>query len=167
MKANQAGVGTPAAFIACLASALSMQSAQAATPGPGEGDAEDLEQLLRGAVLAAAAVHGDEGDVGPLGEQPLDQVGAGVERHRLVAESRQRVLDPRARAQRDAALQRLAALEDRDLHSPSAALAEGQDVTLAGSSESALEESDMDAGEFGRERRHVLRCVAAGQATVS
>ena len=77
---------------------------------PGEGDADDLQQLLRGAVLAAAPVQGDEGDVGLLGEQPLYQVAAGVERDDLVAEPRQRVLDPRARAQRDVPLQRLAAL---------------------------------------------------------
>ncbi len=85
-------------------------------PGPGVGDAEDLQQLLGGAVLTARAVHGDEGDVGPLGAQLLDQVGADVERQDLVAESPQRVLDPSAGAQRDAALERATALEDGDLH---------------------------------------------------
>ena len=101
-------------------------------PGPGEGDAEDLQQLLDGAVLAAAAVHGDEGDVGPLGDQPLDQVAAGVERHDLVAEPLERVLDPGAGAQRDAALQRPPALEDGDLHAAAlAGLAERKDVGLA------------------------------------
>ena len=43
-----------------------MQSTQAATPGPGVGDPEELEQRLDGAVLAAGAVEGDEGDVGRL-----------------------------------------------------------------------------------------------------
>ena len=34
LKATQSGVGIPAARRACLAATLSMQSAQAATPGP-------------------------------------------------------------------------------------------------------------------------------------
>ena len=67
--------------------------------GPGEGDAEDLQQLLHRSVLAAHAVHGDEGDVGALRHQALDQVGADVDRQHLVAEPLQRVLDPRARSQ--------------------------------------------------------------------
>ena len=84
--------------------------------GAGEGDAEDLQQLLGGAVLAAGAVHRDEGDVGALGLEPPHQVGADVDRQHLVAEPLERVLDPGAGAQRDAALERAAAFEDRDLH---------------------------------------------------
>ncbi len=41
---------------------------------------EDLEQLLDGAVLAAGAVQGDEGDLGALGLQRRDQLGADVDR---------------------------------------------------------------------------------------
>ena len=91
----------------------------------GEGDAEDLQQLLHGSVLAADAVHRDEGHVGPLGAQALDQVGADVDRQHLVAEPLQRVLDPRPGAQRDAALQRAAAFQHRDLHPASPALRNG------------------------------------------
>ena len=75
-----------------------MQRMQAAHPRARVGDAEDLEQLLRGAVLAARAVQGDEGDLGPLLLQPPHQVGAGVERHHLVAERLERVLDPAPRS---------------------------------------------------------------------
>ena len=82
-------------------------------------DADQLEQLLDRAVLAAAAVQGDERDVGPLGLQAVDEVGADVDRQHLVAEPRQRVLDARARAQRDRPLQRRAALQHRDLHEAS------------------------------------------------
>src|SRR6185295_10744110 len=88
----------------------------------GEGDAEDFEQLLGGAVLAAEAVHGDKGDVGPLVREPPDERGVGLERQHLVPEPLQRVLDPRPRAQRDASLQRPSPFEDGDLHSPSAFL---------------------------------------------
>ena len=77
---------------------------------------EDLEQLLDGAVLAARAVQGDEGDLGALGLQARDQIGADVDRQRLVAEREQRVLDPGAAAQRDLPLQPPAALEYRDPH---------------------------------------------------
>ncbi len=97
-----------------------MQRAQAATPGPGEGDAEDFEQLLSGSVLAARAVHGDEGDVGPLGAQALDQIAVGFQRQHLVAEPPEGVFDPGAGAQRDPALERATAFEHGDLHAPSA-----------------------------------------------
>ncbi len=61
-------------------------------------------------------MHGDEGDVGGLGAEPFHEVGADVDRDHLVAEPFQRVLDPGAGAQRDAALERAAALEHGDLH---------------------------------------------------
>ena len=48
--------------------------------------------------------------------QPVDEVGADVDRDHLVAEPVERVLHARARAQRDLPLERVAALEDRDLH---------------------------------------------------
>ena len=67
LKANQSGVGMPASRIACLASDLVHAARAGGGAGAGEGDAEDLEQLLGGAVLAADPVQGDEGDVGPLG----------------------------------------------------------------------------------------------------
>ncbi len=81
-----------------------MQRAQAATPGPVNGMSEDLQQLLRGAVLAARPMHRDEGDVGALGAQPLDQISADVDRQHLVPEPLKGVLDPGGGAQRDAAL---------------------------------------------------------------
>ena len=70
------------------------------------GDADELEQLLDGPVLAAAAVQRDERDVRALRLQAVDEVGADVDRQHVVAEPRQRVLDPGARAQRDRPLQR-------------------------------------------------------------
>ena len=57
----------------------------------------------------------DERDVGPLGLEPLDQVVPRVERDDVVALG-ERILDPRARAQRNLPLERPPALEDRDLH---------------------------------------------------
>jgi hypothetical protein len=84
--------------------------------GGGVGHADQLEQLLHGAVLAARAVQGDERDVGRHGAQAVDEVGADVHRDDLVAEARQRILHPGAGAQRDLALERAPALEHRDLH---------------------------------------------------
>ncbi len=78
------------------------------------GHAEDLQQLLHGAVLAVAAVEGHERDLGRLVAQPADQVEAHVDAHHLVAQPLERVLHARARAQRHLALERAAALEDRD-----------------------------------------------------
>ena len=109
----------PASRSACLATTLSMQRMQAPGPRGGVRDADQLEQLLDGPVLAAAAVQGDERDVRALGLQAVDEVGADVDRQHLVPEPRQRVLHPRAGAQRDRALQRGAALEHRDLHEAS------------------------------------------------
>ncbi len=83
------------------------------------GIADEFQQLLDGAVLAAAAVQRDEGDVRALGLQALHEVGADVDREHLVPEARQRVLDARPGAQRDRPLQRVAALQDRDLHEAS------------------------------------------------
>jgi hypothetical protein len=65
----------------------------------GVRDPEDLEQLLHRAVLAVAAVHGDERDVGRLRPQPGDEVAADVDGDDLVPEALQRVLDPCARPQ--------------------------------------------------------------------
>ncbi len=104
----------PASTSRCLVSTLSQLRTQASTPEPGVGDAEDLEQLLHRAVLAVAAVHRHEGGVRRGLAQPGDQVEPGVDRHDLVAEALERVLDPRAGAQRDLALERAAALEDGD-----------------------------------------------------
>ena len=88
---------------------------QADTPEPVYGMPSDLEQLLDGAVLAVAAVQGDERDVGRARRAAASTRScADVDRDDLVAEALQRVLDPRAGAQRDLALERAAALEDRD-----------------------------------------------------
>ena len=56
---------------------------------------------------------------GRSARQAVDEVGADVDRQHVVAEPRQRVLDARAGAQRDRALQRRPALEHRDLHEAS------------------------------------------------
>ena len=93
-----------------------MQRMQADGPDAVYGIAEQLEQLLDGAVLAAAAVQRHERHVRALVAEPVDEVRADVDRHHLVAEPLERVLDARARAQRDLPLERVAALEDRDLH---------------------------------------------------
>src|SRR5215210_607751 len=85
---------------------------------PGVGDVEDLEQLLGSAVLALRPVQRDERPVGSLLLQSPDEVGADVQREDVVAEPRQRVLHSGAAAQRDPALERAPALEDRDLHRP-------------------------------------------------
>ena len=74
-----------------------MQRMHADGPGGGVRDAEQLEQLLHRPVLAAAAVQRHEGDVGALGDEPVDEVGADVDRHHVVAEPLERVLDARAR----------------------------------------------------------------------
>ena len=96
-----------------------MQRMQRAGPRRGVGDADELEQLLDRAVLAAAAVQGDERDVGTLGLQAVDEVRADVDRQHVVPEPRERVLDPGAGAQRDGPLERRPALEHRDLHEAS------------------------------------------------
>ena len=58
----------------------------------------------------------DERHVGLHRPQAVHQIGTDVDRHHLVPEPVQRVLDPRARAQRYLALERAAALQHRDLH---------------------------------------------------
>ena len=65
---------------------------------PVYGMPEQLEQLLDRAVLAVAAVQRDERDVRRASPQPLDEVGADVDRDHLVAEALERVLDARARS---------------------------------------------------------------------
>jgi hypothetical protein len=80
----------------------------------GVRDPEQLEQLLDRAVLAVAAVQRDERDVGRGVAQRGDEVVPDVDRDDVVAQALERVLDPRARLQRDAALERPAALEDGD-----------------------------------------------------
>ena len=57
-----------------------------------------------------------EGHVGALRRQPVHEVRTDVDRHHVVAEPVERVLHARARAHRDLPLERVAALEDRDLH---------------------------------------------------
>jgi hypothetical protein len=84
--------------------------------GAGVGDVQDLEDLLDGAVLAADPVQGDEGDLRALGLQGRDQAGADIDREHVVTERSERVLDPRAAAQRHLALEPAPALEHRDLH---------------------------------------------------
>ena len=50
----------------------------------GVRNAEDLQQLLHRAVLAAAAVQGHEGGVGALVAKPADEVAAHVDAHHVV-----------------------------------------------------------------------------------
>jgi hypothetical protein len=66
-------------------------------------------------------VQRDERDLRAVLAQPLDEVGADVDRDDLVPEPLERVLDARARLQRDLALERAPALEDGDArHAPRA-----------------------------------------------
>ncbi len=88
----------------------------ARTPEPGVRDAEDLEQLLDGAVLAVAAVQGEKRDVGLVASQPRDQVRPDVDGQRLMAETLERLLDAAAGSKRHLPLERAAALEDGDPH---------------------------------------------------
>ena len=80
----------------------------------GVGEADEVEQLLDRAVLAAAAVQRHERDVRARLLEPVDEVRADVDHVHVVAEPLQRVLDLRARAEGDLALERAAALEQRD-----------------------------------------------------
>ena len=74
LKANQSGVGIPSGAHLVLGQDLVHAANAGGDAGAGVGEAEDLEQLLGRAVLAIGAVQGDEGDVGPLGGQPLHQI---------------------------------------------------------------------------------------------
>jgi hypothetical protein len=62
--------------------------------GAGVGDPQDLEKLLDRAVLAVAAVHRDEGQVGVGLAQAADQVMAGVDGHDLVPQPPEGVFHP-------------------------------------------------------------------------
>src|SRR5262249_40065716 len=82
--------------------------------GAGVGDAEDLEQLLDSAVLAAGAVQHDERGLRRLGAQPLHETGAHADRHPLTP---QRLGPPRppprrGRPNRPLPLQGATALEN-------------------------------------------------------
>ena len=83
--------------------------------GTGVGDLEELEQLLDHAVLAELAVQRDVDRVGPLGAQRVDELGDEVEREHAVAARLERRDDARAGLQRDLALERAPAHENRDL----------------------------------------------------
>ena len=113
-NAKNSGVGMRPPRTGAWPAPCRSSACRPARPSPVYGQPEDLEQLLHRAVLAVAAVQRDERDVGLRLAQPLDQVVADVDRDRLVAEPVERVLDARARAQRHLALERRAALEDRD-----------------------------------------------------
>ena len=112
---------------------LSLAITHAAGTGAGVRDAGQLEQLLHGAVLAVAAVDGDDRRVEPLVGQAPAEARVGVEHQRLVAEPPQRQLDARAAALRDGALQRAPAGQDGDAHQllPSPAERAGQAGALA------------------------------------
>ena len=102
---------------------------QALTPEPVYGMPEDLEQLLDGAVLAVAAVQGDEADVGRELAQARDEVVADVDgRAPSWPRRSQRVLDARAGPQRDLALQRAPALRTATRLMPAARRAQAQDA---------------------------------------
>ena len=88
----------------------------AATAGPGVGDPEDLEQLLRRYRPRRPAVQGYERDVGRGLLEAPHEVRADVERDHLVAQRRERVLDPGRGAQRHLSLQRAPTLQHGDPH---------------------------------------------------
>ena len=117
--------------------------------GAGVGEADELEQLLHGAVLAAAAVQRDERDVGARRLEPLDEVGADVDARHLVAEPLERVLHLGAGAQRDVALERAAALEHGD------------------PAHCARRRSGSTLGSAGSETGGAARRTGAGSAPVS
>ena len=71
----------------------------------GVGDADDLQQLLHGPVLAVAAVQRDERDIGRVRGQAVEQVRSDVDRDDPVAEALKRLLDARPRLERDLALE--------------------------------------------------------------
>ena len=123
-----------------------MQRMHAAGPGAGVGEADELEQLLHRAVLAAAAVERDERHVGLRRLELLDEVGPDVDRRHVVAQSLERVLDLGRRAQRDVALQRAPALEQRD-PAHCARLRSGR--TLGGSGEAGAGASRRGVGLAG------------------
>ncbi len=83
-------------------------------PRTGVAEAEGLEQLLHGAVLAVAAVQHHEHDIGRAITQPPDQIVADVDARRRMAEPRQGVLHARAGHERDLAFERPAAGEHGD-----------------------------------------------------
>src|SRR5690606_26324241 len=77
---------------------------------------QDLQELLHRAVLAALAVQGDEGRVGPLGAQAPDQVLVDVDGQHLVPQAPEGGLGVRPRPQAHLALEGPPALEDGDPH---------------------------------------------------
>jgi hypothetical protein len=77
-------------------------------------DAHHLEQLLHRAILAVAAVQGDERNLGLGCGESIDEVTPDIDSHHRVAQTLERVLDPRARAQGDLTLERSSALQYGD-----------------------------------------------------
>ena len=116
-----------------------MQRAQAATPGPVKGMPRISSSSCAVPSSPPGPCRATKATSGRSAAQPLDQV---ARRRRAAATSwpsrAERVLDPGAGAQRDAALQRAAALQHGDLHPPpSAGLAERQHVRRPRSGSSA------------------------------
>ena len=111
-SASQGGVCIPAPASSDLAVGLSKASRQAWAERAGVGDAHQVEHAAQRAVLAGAAVQGDEDRVRRLGDQPRQQLGIGVEQHRLDPDPAQGVGHPPAAAQRDVALHREPAGQD-------------------------------------------------------
>jgi hypothetical protein len=67
-------------------------------------DPHRVQQLLDRPILTVTTVERDESQLGPVRLETLDQIGADVDRHHLVAEPLERVLDACARLQRDLTL---------------------------------------------------------------
>ena len=83
--------------------------------GADEGDVQEFQEALDGAVLAMLAVQGDVGHVRPLAAQRGNQVGRGVKRHCLVAGLFQRRTHLLAAGQRKLSLERRAAISTATL----------------------------------------------------
>ena len=109
----------PASRSACLATTLSMQRMQAPGREAVYGTPTSSSSSWTVPSSPPRPCRATNATSGRSAVQAVDEVGADVDREHVVAEPRQRVLDPRAGAQRDGALQRGAALEDRDLHEAS------------------------------------------------
>ena len=114
LKAKKSGVGRPSSTQHVLRQHLVHAAHAAEHARAGVGHADDLQQLLHRAVLAAAAVQCDERDIGLARAQVVEERSADVDRDEVDAEPLERVLDTGSRAQRDLALERRAALEQRD-----------------------------------------------------
>ena len=132
----------------CLAETLSIDRPHARTPGPVYGTPRISSSSCTVPSSPPGPCRATNATSGRSALERRDQLGADVDRHHLVAERDERVLDPRAAAQGDLALQAAAALEHGDLHSASAGRRNG---TTEPSADPAApgREAEEAGGTFG------------------